>query len=53
MKEKGMDTSMDYSDLDLDDEDPLPKKFKFPDMKKYSGTEDPICIWSNISPTWK
>ena len=41
MKEKGMDTSLDYSDLDLVDEDPLPKKFKFPDMKKYFGSEDP------------
>ena len=37
MKEKGMD----YNDLDLDDEDPLPKKFKFPNIKKYSSTEDP------------
>ena len=41
MKEKGMDTSLEYSDLDLYDEDLSPKKFKFPDMKKYSGTDDP------------
>ena len=25
----------------LDDKDPLPKKFKFPEIKKYSSTEDP------------
>ena len=41
MKEKGMVTSMDYTDLDLDDEDPLLKKFRFPDMNKYSSTKDP------------
>ena len=41
MKEKGMDTSLHYSDLDLEDKDSQPKKFKFPDMKKYYGIEDP------------
>ena len=42
MKEKGMTTPMDYADLTLDEEDdPLPRKFKFPNMKKYSGTDDP------------
>ena len=42
MKEKGIDTPLDYTDLDLyKGSDPLPKKFKFPDMRKYTGTEDP------------
>ena len=42
MKEKGMTTPMDYADLSLDEEnDPLPQKFKFPNMKRYSGTDDP------------
>ena len=42
MKKKGLAASMDYSDLSLDgEEDPLPLKFKFPNMKKYSGTDDP------------
>ena len=42
MKEKGMTTPMDYADLDLDEEDdPLPQKSKFPNIKRYSGTDDP------------
>ena len=42
MKEKVIDAPLDYTDLDLyKGSDPLPRKFKFPDMKKYSGTEDP------------
>ena len=42
MKEKGIDTPLDYTDLDLyKSSDPLPKKFKFPDMRKFKGTEDP------------
>ena len=42
MKEKGMTTPMDYADLTLDEkDDPLPQKYKFPNMKKYSGTDDP------------
>ena len=42
MKKKGMATPMDYTDLTLDEEDdPLPRKFKFPNMRKYSGTDDP------------
>ena len=42
MKEKGMTIPIDYADLDLDEEDdPLPQKFKFPNMKRYSGTDDP------------
>ena len=39
MKEKGIDTAMDYADLDEGD-DPLPPKFKFPNMKKFTGTDD-------------
>ena len=42
IKEKGIDAPLDYIDLDLyKGTDPLPRKFKFLDMKKYSGTEDP------------
>ena len=42
MKEKGMTTPMDYADLNLDEKnDPLPRKFKFPNIKKYIGTDDP------------
>ena len=42
IKEKGIDAPLDYTDLDLyKGVDPLPRKFKFPDMKKYSGVEDP------------
>ena len=42
MKEKGVTTPMDYTDLTLNEaNDPLPWKFKFPDMKKHSGTDDP------------
>ena len=42
IKEKGIDAPLDYTDLDLyKGNDSLPWKFKFPDMKKYSGTEDP------------
>ena len=41
MKEKGMTAPMDCADLTLDEEDdPLPQKFKFPNMRKYSGTDD-------------
>ena len=37
MKEKGMDAPMDYTYLNLDEkDDPLPRKFKFPNMRKYS-----------------
>ena len=33
---------MDYADLNLDEEDdPLPRKFKFPNMKRYSDADDP------------
>ena len=42
MKEKGMEAPLDYIDLDLyKGDDPLPRKFKFPDMRKYSGNDDP------------
>ena len=42
MKEKGIDAPLDYTDLDLyKNSDPLPRKFKFPDMKKYTEMEDP------------
>ena len=40
MKEKGIDTAVDYVDLDEGD-DPLPPKFKFPNMKKFTGPDDP------------
>ena len=37
-----MATPMDYTDLTLDEkDDPLPRKYKFPNMNKYSGTDDP------------
>ena len=37
-----MATLMDYADLTLDEEDdPLPRKYKFPSMKKFSGIDDP------------
>lgn len=42
MKENGMNAPMDYTDLNLDEEDdPLPPKYRFLNMKKYSGTDDP------------
>ena len=42
MKEKGIDAPLDYADLDLHKgNDPLPQEFKFPDMKKYTSTDDP------------
>ena len=42
MKENLIDTPLDYTGLNLyKGSDPLPQKFKFSDMKKYSGTDDP------------
>ena len=42
MKEKGIDALLDYTNLSLEREDePLPPKYKFSNMKKYSGTDDP------------
>ena len=41
-KGKGITAPMDYADLTLDEEDdPLPPKFKFLNMKKYSRIDDP------------
>ena len=38
---KTIDAPLDYTDLDLyKGSDPLPKKLKFPDIKKYTGTKD-------------
>lgn len=42
MKEKGIDALINYSDLSLGEgDDPLPQKFRFPDMEKFIGVEDP------------
>ena len=42
IKKKRINAPLDYTDLDLyKGSDFLPKKFKFPDMKKYTGTKDP------------
>ena len=42
MKEKGIETPLDYTDLDLyKGNDPLQWKFKFLDMRKYSGNDEP------------
>ena len=42
MKKKGMEAPLDYTDLDLHKgNDPLPRKFKFPNMRKYSGNDNP------------
>ena len=41
MKEKRIDARLDYTNLILErDDDPLPHKFKLPDMKKFTWTED-------------
>ena len=41
MNEKGMEAPLDYTDLDFyKGNDPLPRKFKFPDMRKYSRNDD-------------
>ena len=41
IKKKGIEASLDYTDLDLyKGNDPLPQKFKFSDMNKYSGNDD-------------
>ena len=37
-----MEAPLDYTDLGLyKGDDPLPRKFKFSDMRKYSGNDDP------------
>ena len=41
MKDKGLDAAIEYSDLDLVKEEPLSPKYRFPDIKKYDGTDDP------------
>ena len=41
MKDKGLDAAMDYDDLNLMKEEPLPPKYRFPDIKRYDGTDDP------------
>ena len=42
MKKKGIEAPLDCTDLDLyKGNDPLPRKFKFPNIKKYSGNDDP------------
>ena len=42
MKKKGMEAYLDYTNLDLyKGDDSLPRNFKFCDMKKYSGNDDP------------
>ena len=40
MKDKGLNVTMDYDDLDLVKEEPLPPKYRFLDIKKYDGTDD-------------
>ena len=42
MKEKGIGAPLDYANLSLKREDePLPPKYRFPNIKKYSSTDDP------------
>ena len=42
MKKKGIEAPFDYTDLDLHKgNDSLSRKFKFPDMSKYSRKDDP------------
>ena len=42
MKEKGIGAPLDYTNLSLErGDEPLPPKYRFPNMKKYSGTDDP------------
>ena len=42
IKKKGIEAPLDYTDLDLyKGDDPLQRKFKFPNMRKYSRNDDP------------
>ena len=41
LKKHGLNPNFFDLDLDLKKEEPLPPKYKFPNMKKYSGTDDP------------
>ena len=38
---KKLGPNHDFSDLDLEKDEPLPPKFGFPNIKKYDGTDDP------------
>ena len=41
MKKHGLNPDFtDLDDLDLEEKELLPLKYKFPNMKKYSGTDD-------------
>ena len=45
MKKKGMEAPLDYTDLQLyKGDDPLPRKFKFLDMRKYLEMMILTCI---------
>ena len=39
MKKLGL--NHDFTDLDLEEDEPLPPKYRFPNIKKYNGTDDP------------
>ena len=41
LKSHGLNPNFAELDLDLKKKEPLPPKYKFPNMKKYSGTDDP------------
>ena len=42
MKEKGIDAPLDYTNLSLErDDEPLPRKFKLPNIRKFTRMEDP------------
>ena len=41
MKNHGLNPDFIDLDLDLDEEESFPLKYKFPNMKKYSSTYDP------------
>ena len=38
---KKLGPNHDFIDLDLEEDEPLPSKYKFPDIKKYDETDDP------------
>ena len=38
---KKLGPNHNFIDLDLEEDEPLPPKYKFPDIKKYDGTDDP------------
>ena len=38
---KKLGTNHDFPNLDLEKDEPLPPKYRFPNMKKYDGTDDP------------